>query len=182
MPHASVAERRAGAGEPAVRSARFAHPPGRDQAAGSLPRPGVSYISSARQDSQRRVSRPALPQVPRIESADRTQRPPAVRAERLARQPVNQARLGTLEPRRPEPRVERAAVARPAMRNPVRSQPIQRESPRPFVPQPRAAQPRYQPPPRAQPQRAAAPRVKASRQSESRQERKSDRQKVGQRQ
>ena len=183
MSPTSLAERRASAGEPAARSARFAHPSERDQP-GNLSRPGVSYISSARQDSQRRVSRPALPQVPRIESAERSQRPPAVRAERLPRQPVNQARLGTLEARRPQPRVERAEVARPALRSPARSQPIHRESPRPFVPQLRAA------PPRSRPQRVqaqqAAPRAAAPRpqKSQPRQERQSEsrRQKVGQRQ
>lgn len=203
LPKAPVIERRGAVNEisanepPArteLRSARFAHPQGRHQAEErqAMPRPGVSYISSARQDSHQRVSRTALPEVPRIESAARSERPTAIRGERLPAEPINQTRPNSFERRPAEPRFERAEVARPAyVREQARPQAIPRESPRPIAQQPRfqsprVEQPHYQPPQQVQPQRAAAPRVEAPRPQRSTPHKDRDpeprRQQVGQRQ
>ncbi len=177
IPNAPVVERRASANEPParaeLRSARFAHPQIRDAAdqQPATPRPGVSYISSGEQDSRQRISRPALPQVPRIERADGAERAIMTRAQPSPRDPVSQTRLGTPEPSRSEPRLERAENARPAfVPSQPRPQSIPHEMPRPVVSQPRyeppreqpraeQAQPRYQ----AQPQRVVPARAEVQR-------------------
>lgn len=192
IPNVPVLERGVSANEPpaqaGLRSARFAHPQNRDQVSErpAATRPGVSYISSGEQDNHQRISGSALPQVPRIERADRAEQPGMVRSRPSSRDPASQVPLSTPAPSRPEPRIERAETARPAyMRGQAQQQqPAQREMSRPAVvqqpryeprrEQPRAeqAQPRYQ----AQPQRAAPARSEAQRpqRSEPRQEQKAD--------
>jgi hypothetical protein len=172
-PSAPVVQRDASANDaPArneLRSARFAHPQNRDRVNGPMaaPRPGVSYIPSADQDSRQRMSRPALPQVPRIERADRSAPPAMIRAQPSPRDTVRQVPQRAPEPSRPEPRPERAEPARPDyVRSEARPQPTQREMPRPVMQQPRyeqpraeQAQPRYQ----VQPQRVVPARTETQR-------------------
>jgi hypothetical protein len=189
LPNASAVERRASANEPSatepsargeLRSARFAHSRDRVDGQAATPRPEVSYISSAEQDSRQRMSRSTLPQVPRIERAERSASPAVLRAQASPREPVSQMPRGMPEPSRPEPRLERVENARPAyVRSESRPQPIQREMPRPVMQQPRyeqpravQAQPRYQAPP----QRVVPARTETQRpeRSESRPARKPD--------
>jgi hypothetical protein len=151
-----------------LRSARFAHPQRRDRASESVatPRPGVSYISSAEQDSPRNMSRPPLPQVPRIERAERSAQA-VMRAQPSPREAIGEAPTDARELRRPEPRLERPENApRDYVRSESRPQAVQRDMPRPAMQQPRyeqpraaQAQPRYQ----AQPQRVIPARAEAQR-------------------
>jgi hypothetical protein len=172
--NAPVIERGASANEPSaagseLRSARFAHPQNRDRVNEPMatPRPGVSYISSADQDSRQRMSRPALPQAPRLERIDRSAPPGIIRSQPSPRETVSQIPRERPESSRPEPRLERTENARPTyVRSEARPQPIQREMPRPVMQQPRyeqplavQAQPRYQ----AQPQRVVPARTEAQR-------------------
>ena len=188
IPNAPVVERRASANEvPAraeLRSARFAHPQNRDRVdeSSAAPRPGVSYISNGEQDRAQRISRPALPQVPRIERAGGAERPAMIRAQPSSRDTVSPTRLSAPERSRPEPRLERAETARPAyVPSQARPPSIPREMPRPVAQQPRYEPPREQPRaeqgrPRyqAQPQRVVPARAEARqpRRSEAHPERK----------
>ncbi|HZX71856.1 MAG TPA: DUF6600 domain-containing protein [Rhodanobacter sp.] len=163
IPNAPIVQRRQAIEQPnqgALPSARFAHPRDRNQVgeSSSMPRPGVSYISGADQDNRQQTPRSSLPQVPRIQRADSAGQPVPIRREQLPRSVVNQPRMATPEPGRPEARVQRMEPNRPTYtRDEARPQPVRREPP----PQP-MQQPRYEAPRYAQPQqRASAPPVRA---------------------
>jgi hypothetical protein len=152
-----------------LRSARFAHPRGRDDMAPrtATPRPGVSYIAPAAEDRSRAVSgnRPMPSEVPQIRRAEPRRMPadderfqryqPDRVVQREPPQPTAPTR-NPAEPRfqRPEP-TPRAYVREPPrpMPAPMRREPV--SQPRP--------QPQYQPPQRtAPPPRAEAPRPQRS--------------------
>lgn len=147
-----------------LRSARFAHPRGRDDAnrREATPRPGVSYIAPAAEDRARERarsdSRPLPTEMPPLEQRTDTRRLPAsdnrfqrYQADRTM--PREQPPL-TAPVREPAP--ARFQRPEPAPRAYVREQP-----PRPMPSQGRSepAPQHYQPPPRSMP----APRVETPR-------------------
>ncbi|RCS29763.1 hypothetical protein DEO45_11500 [Rhodanobacter denitrificans] len=139
-----------------LRSARFAHPRGRDIA--DHPRPGVSYIAPADRAGPPSAARTALPPVPQIRRAtpaDRESVPAA--AERTPRyEPANRAMQRDTMPARAadEPRFQRPEPAprfqrqEPMPRGYVHEQapPTAAAPPREMM-QPPRPQPSYQPPP-----------------------------------
>ncbi|MEO6926289.1 MAG: DUF6600 domain-containing protein, partial [Rhodanobacter sp.] len=196
IPNAPIVQRRVEptrqSGNDDLPSARFAHPSGRNQAEPrtSMPRPGVSYISGANQDSRRSTQREGtLPQVPRIQPESPITRPEAVNNTRSQRYPISPARSDVDRRDSPQPRFQQPAPAErhqvpEEVRTPaaVRREPPQREMQQPVMQQPRyQQQPRYEQPVRqeqprfvqpqrtAPPPRAEAPRVQRSEPHEERQ-------------
>jgi len=145
-----------------LRSARFAHPRGRndENRPEAMPRPGVSYIAPAA-EARPRVSsgnRPMPSEVPQIRRTeprslpadnDRLQRYPSERA-------VQQQRPQPMAPMR-EPAAPRFQRPEPASREYVREQPRPMPGPNRSEPMP----PRYQPPQRAMPESRAMPQPRA---------------------
>jgi hypothetical protein len=153
-----------------LRSARFAHPRGRDDMdrRAATPRPGVSYIAPAAEDRSRAISgnRPMPSEAPPIRRAEPRRMPaddervqryqPDRVVQRERPQPTAPAReLATPRFQRPEP-TPRAYVREQPRPMPA---PMQREP----VSQPRP-QPQYQPPQRMAPPppRAETPRPQRS--------------------
>ncbi len=140
-----------------LRSARFAHPRGRDDASRreAMPRPGVSYIAPAAEDRAQAISgnRPTPSEMPRIQRAEA--RPTPVDGERFQRyQPDRTAERERPQPAAPtrEPAEPRFQRPEPAPREYVREQPRPMPSQDRSEPMPQRYQPaqRAMPPPRAE--------------------------------
>jgi hypothetical protein len=145
-----------------LRSARFAHPRGRDDTdrRAATPRPGVSYIAPAAEDRSRAIpgNRPMPSEVPQIRRAE--PRPMPADDDRFQRyqsdRVVQRERPQPTAPAR-EPAAPRVQRPEPAPRAYVREQPRPMPNPDRSEPMPQ----RYQPPPRAMPQPRAAPPPRA---------------------
>ena len=145
-----------------LRSARFAHPRGRDDTDRRVatPRPGVSYIAPAAEDRSRAIpgNRPMPSEVPQIRRAE-PRRMPADDNRFQRYQPDRVVQRERPQPTAParEPAAPRFQRPEPAPRAYVREQPRPMPNPDRGEPMPQ----RYQPPPRAMPQPRAAPPPRA---------------------
>jgi len=147
-----------------LRSARFAHPGGRDDTnrPGAMPRPGVSYIAPAAEARPRAIpdNRPLPSEPAPIRRAESSRPPTPADDGRFQRYPsartMPQQRPQPMEPPAREPAASRFQRPEPTPRAYLR------ESPRP-LPAPDRAEPmpRYQPPQRAMPEPRAMPQPRA---------------------
>jgi hypothetical protein len=145
-----------------LRSARFAHPGGRDDAnrPGAMPRPGVSYIAPAAEARPRAIpdNRPLPSEPAPIRRAESSRPPTPADDGRFQRYPsartMPQQRPQPMEPPAREPAASRFQRPEPAPRAYLR------ESPRP-APDRAEPMPRYQPPQRAMPEPRAMPQPRA---------------------
>jgi hypothetical protein len=147
-----------------LRSARFAHPRGRDDMdrRAATPRPGVSYIAPAAEDRARATSgnRP-MP----------SEAPPQIRRAEPRRMPADDDRFQryqsdrAVQRERPQPTAPARELAAPRIQRPEPAAPREyvRAQPRP-MPSPNRSEPmpqRYQPPQRAMPEPRAMPQPRA---------------------
>lgn len=151
-----------------LRSARFAHPRGRDDAdrREATPRPGVSYIAGSR-PAPAQPNNSTLPQVPQIQRTDPRRMP--ADDQRFQRYQPNRS----VQQERPQPTAPTRNLAEPRFQRPEPAprEYVREQQPRPMpapprrepVSQPRP-QPQYQPPQRTAPPqpRAEAPRPQRS--------------------
>ncbi len=147
-----------------LRSARFAHPRGRDDAnrPEAMPRPGVSYITPAAEGRPRAIpdNRPLPSEPAPIRGAEFRRLPTPADDGRVQRYPseraMQQQRPQPMEPTLREPAAPRFQRPEPAPREYVH------EAPRPLpAPDRSEPMPRYQPPQRAMPEPRGMPEQRA---------------------